>query len=367
MHREALVRKLAKALKVDSVTVGVSFDSITNDFDELGTEATRLPELSSHWNGGHWQVYREIENAVRTGLKLPGKPMSYVPYASVQAKEVERAVAISREQAQKLSQNVTVRQFRMRHLQKRLLPDGEAKALLEKLDAVPRTMFDRLKWRLFCDLNTSVIAEGGDDLRYDVLERDERYIAESWDLPGDVFIELPQLTSQEFVRMTDETTVEPALAALNLDLHKLATSLADQSGWSRGQAAWFILTGKTPLTMPIHVELMTTSRLGHAQTTIAVKHEDWISTETVAQADKDARKRLSLSEHGLYAHGRSKPRTLSVYKFVREQEKSRGHRPPFPELMAAWNDKHGPTFEPFTDRRRFWEAFSRVEKGLAGR
>ena len=366
MNRDALLRKLAKALKTDLIAVGESFDSLDTDF-EFMDEVKRLPDQTSRWNRDHWWLYREIENAVRHELKLPGKPTRYVPYAALQEKEIDRALVLSREHAQGLSQDATIRRFRARHLQGRELSDDEAKALLERCDALPRTLCDRLRWGLFCDLNSSVIAEGGDDARYEVLERDGRYVAASWDLPDDVFIELPYLKPQRLVRMTDGQPADPALVALNVDLHTLATDIAARLDLSKGQATWHVLTGKTPLRVPVHVELLTTVRLGDAQTTISVTYAPWISPRTVGRVDRDARKRLAMAEHGLNAHGRSWPRTLSVHRFVRAQEALRGHRSPFSELMAAWNDKYGQTFEPFTDPRRFWEAFDRVEKGLAGR
>lgn len=49
------------------------------------------------------------------------------------------------------------------------------------------------------------------------------------------------------------------------------------------------------------------------------------------------------------------PRALEIYRFVREQERSRGGRPPWPELMEAWNVLHpAEKFEDYSNLRTYF-------------
>src|SRR5215204_5071912 len=111
---------------------------------------------------------------------------------------------------------------------------------------------------------------------------------------------------------------------------QLAARLPKSYEWTEEDMVWLVLTGGVPeprtLTMRVHFG-------GGARIDMAMP--PWISAETVEKNYRNAQRRILIkSNHALSL------RRLAVLRFVEAATQIDGKRPPFPQLLAQWNEQH---------------------------
>ena len=112
---------------------------------------------------------------------------------------------------------------------------------------------------------------------------------------------------------------------------RLAARLPKSYEWTDEDMVWLVLTGGVPkprtLTMRVH--------FGGGGARIAMAIPPWISAETVEKNYRNAQRRILIkSNHALSL------RRLAVLRFVEAATRIDGKRPPFPQLLAQWNEQH---------------------------
>ena len=111
---------------------------------------------------------------------------------------------------------------------------------------------------------------------------------------------------------------------------QLADRLPKSYEWTEEDMVWLVLTGGVPeprtLTMRVYFG-------GGARIDMAMP--PWISAETVEKNYRNAQRQiLTKSNHALSL------RRLAVLRFVEAATRIDGKRPPFPQLLAQWNEQH---------------------------
>src|SRR5215211_1466431 len=112
---------------------------------------------------------------------------------------------------------------------------------------------------------------------------------------------------------------------------RLAGLLPKSYEWTEEEMVWLVLTGGVPkprtLTMRVH--------FGGSGARINMAMPPWISAETVEKNYRSAQRRILIkSNHALSL------RRLAVLRFVEAATRIDGKRPPFPQLLAQWNEQH---------------------------
>ena len=111
---------------------------------------------------------------------------------------------------------------------------------------------------------------------------------------------------------------------------QLADRLPKSYEWTEEDMVWLVLTGGVPqprtLTMRVHFG-------GGARIDMAMP--PWISAETVEKNYRNAQRQILIkSNHALSL------RRMAVLRFVEAATRIDGKRPPFPQLLAQWNEQH---------------------------
>ena len=135
---------------------------------------------------------------------------------------------------------------------------------------------------------------------------------------------------------------------------RLAALLSKSYEWTEEDMVWLVLTGGVPkprtLTMRVH--------FGGGGARIAMAIPPWISAETVEKNYRNAQRRILIkSNHALSL------RRLAVLRFVEAATRIDGKRPPFPQLLAQWNEQH-PAWR-YKDYRGLAQAYRETLKQVA--
>jgi hypothetical protein len=135
---------------------------------------------------------------------------------------------------------------------------------------------------------------------------------------------------------------------------RLADRLPKSYEWTEEDMVWLILTGGVPeprtLTMRVH--------FGGSGARINMAMPPWISAETVEKNYRNAQRRILIkSNHALSL------RRLAVLRFVEAATRIDGKRPPFPQLLAQWNEQH-PAWR-YQDYRGLAQAYRETLKQVA--
>jgi hypothetical protein len=135
---------------------------------------------------------------------------------------------------------------------------------------------------------------------------------------------------------------------------QLAARLPKSYEWTEEDMVWFVLTGGVPkprtLTMRVH--------FGGGGARIDMAMPPWISAETVEKNYRNAQRQiLTKSNHALSL------RRLAVLRFVEAATRIDGKRPPFPQLLAQWNEQH--TAWRYKDYRGLAQAYRETLKQVA--
>src|SRR5215204_1300019 len=112
---------------------------------------------------------------------------------------------------------------------------------------------------------------------------------------------------------------------------RLADRLSKSYEWTEEDMVWLVLTGGVPeprtLTMRVH--------FGGGGARIDMAMPPWISAETVEKNYRNAQRQILIkSNHALSL------RRLAVLRFVEAATRIDGKRPPFPQLLAQWNEQY---------------------------
>jgi hypothetical protein len=135
---------------------------------------------------------------------------------------------------------------------------------------------------------------------------------------------------------------------------RLASRLPKSYEWTEEDMVWLVLTGGVPeprtLTMRVH--------FGGGGARIDMAMPPWISAETVEKNYRNAQRRILIkSNHALSL------RRLAVLRFVEAVTRIDGKRPPFPQLLAQWNEQH-PAWR-YKDYRGLAQAYRETLKQVA--
>ena len=135
---------------------------------------------------------------------------------------------------------------------------------------------------------------------------------------------------------------------------QLADRLPKSYEWTEEDMVWLVLTGGVPeprtLTMRVH--------FGGGGARIDMAMPPWISAETVEKNYRNAQRQiLTKSNHALSL------RRLAVLRFVEAATRIDGKRPPFPQLLAQWNEQH-PAWR-YKDYRGLAQAYRETLKQVA--
>src|SRR5829696_2878751 len=135
---------------------------------------------------------------------------------------------------------------------------------------------------------------------------------------------------------------------------RLADRLSKSYEWTEEDMVWLVLTGGVPeprtLTMRVH--------FGGGGARIDMAMPPWISAETVEKNYRNAQRRILIkSNHALSL------RRLAVLRFVEAATRIDGKRPPFPQLLAQWNEQH-PAWR-YKDYRGLAQAYRETLKQVA--
>jgi len=135
---------------------------------------------------------------------------------------------------------------------------------------------------------------------------------------------------------------------------RLAALLSKSYEWTEEDMVWLVLTGGVPqprtLTMRVH--------FGGGGARIDMAMPPWISAETVEKNYRNAQRQILIkSNHALSL------RRLAVLRFVEAATRIDGKRPPFPQLLAQWNEQH-PAWR-YQDYRGLAQAYRETLKQVA--
>ena len=125
------------------------------------------------------------------------------------------------------------------------------------------------------------------------------------------------------------------------ELADLARRLEREYGWRQDDAAWFVLTNRTPRLRPLIAGVFMhqstyPSTYGHSHCTITLHVAPWVSPEEVEKAFVQARDGV----RGGSGAGTVSERRLEVLRFVEKKYEKREPRPPFKELLQMWNREY---------------------------
>jgi hypothetical protein len=135
---------------------------------------------------------------------------------------------------------------------------------------------------------------------------------------------------------------------------RLAARLSKSYEWTEEDMVWLVLTGGVleprTLTMRVH--------FGGGGARIDMAMLPWISARTVEKNYRNAQRRiLTKSNHALSL------RRVAVLRFVEAATRIDGNRPPFPQLLAQWNEQH-PAWR-YEDYRGLAQAYRETLKQVA--
>jgi hypothetical protein len=111
---------------------------------------------------------------------------------------------------------------------------------------------------------------------------------------------------------------------------RLVDRLSKSYEWTEEDMVWLVLTGGVPepRTLTLRVYFGGGARIDMAM-------PPWISAETVVKNYRNAQRQILIkSNHALSL------RRLAVLRFVEAATRIDGKRPPFPQLLAQWNEQH---------------------------
>ncbi len=141
---------------------------------------------------------------------------------------------------------------------------------------------------------------------------------------------------------------------------QLSEQLSRDYAWYEHEGAdatRFLLTGRRPLAPPFRMDHEFKFEEGRFQGEITLTVAPWLSSATIQQIYR----RLQRALYGEPPSRRS-VRNLRVFQFVIERRASEGYRPPWSQLMVAWNREH-PT-DMYKDHRLFRRDFHRAAAHL---
>lgn len=121
------------------------------------------------------------------------------------------------------------------------------------------------------------------------------------------------------------------------ELADLAERLERDYGWRRDDAAWFVLTDRSPRLRPLNADVsMLQSVYGPSHCKISLHVAPWVPSEAVERAFVQIRDEV----RGGAGPGTVGEQRLEVLRFVEEKRTEDGRRPNFEALLQMWNQEH---------------------------
>ena len=135
---------------------------------------------------------------------------------------------------------------------------------------------------------------------------------------------------------------------------QLAALLPKSYEWTEEGMVWFVLTGGVPKPRTLTMRVI----FSGSGARIDMGMPPWISAETVEKNYRNAQRQILIkSNHALSL------RRLAVLRFVEAATRIDGKRPPFPQLLGQWNEKH-PAWR-YQDYRGLAQAYREALKQVA--
>jgi hypothetical protein len=138
------------------------------------------------------------------------------------------------------------------------------------------------------------------------------------------------------------------------EIRELGLILARRYHWIEAQAQWYLLTGKTPLVLPISVQLEPSWAGDHSYQRISMTVEPWVPADAVM--------RLYRAEQRRALKGReNRPlgaRTAPLVRFIAARMDDDANPAKWRDSMAAWNGTY-PQWE-YMDVSLFWRHCQRA-------
>jgi len=297
-------------------------------------------------------------------LKLPSEKA----LRTLAERDVQRCDAVSEYWARDAARQPDVRRFRKEILSGLLLTPAEARRFLTSPAAL---MFDADHLR----------GEGVDPARHDAMIVVEEatyrgpYRAVVEVLGPGVSLEFGRAASKSYlwdgerplspeelrVRVDDGrvVSVRPWLGSVVYDLRRVSETLERRRyPWREGDAAWFVLTGQTPIVMVVGHKLdWQIGSLGN-RAVIKLEIEPWISVERVAYLYSVLQRRV------LGGHNRPmSERRITLFRFITERTSDDGELPKWRALMDDWNRLHGKRWK-YENVRNFSRDYWAAARGL---
>jgi hypothetical protein len=144
------------------------------------------------------------------------------------------------------------------------------------------------------------------------------------------------------------------LTSLLDELRQWSERLCSSFPWQKSQAAWFLLTGETPLVRPLAIRVDPKYTNEYSRTVITIDADVWVSHRTLAQAFREVQREIIGDNHKNLSS-----RNLAVFRFVMQQKQKR-MLPPWRKLLEKWNSLY-PKWK-YEDVRHFVQAYQRAEQ-----
>jgi hypothetical protein len=160
-------------------------------------------------------------------------------------------------------------------------------------------------------------------------------------------------------------------------LLRVCSALSNRYPWDKSQAAWFVLTGITPLIFPIEAEYREQTDPDYAQqnreevaragwgdeqligvpdtSQIKLAIEPWVSPDHVREVYQDLRRRVLGDKKQPWE------RNLRVYAFVKARKGKDEHS----ALPVLWNREVQKDWH-YAHPQGFWQAYKRAKRAIEG-
>lgn len=118
------------------------------------------------------------------------------------------------------------------------------------------------------------------------------------------------------------------------ELHRLAEWLSKYYPWAEAEAAWFVLTGEVPWVSPFHIVYQQRYGVGWRRATLTMAVEPWVPAETVKREYQRLQRRI------LNQDNRHPGKAFAVWRFAKEEERTRGKQVMLTHLHRSWKQTH---------------------------